>query len=388
VERQKKLAEDNFHKARSAVDTSLTTVSESRLINVPGLQPLRKELLESALQFYEGFLKQRSDDPGLQKDLAIAFAKVARITAEIGSKEKALDAYRQGLAIRNKLLAAEPNNVELQAEIAAQHHAVGRLQLQVGAVNESLTSLQQASEILRGVIPKSQDKAPLLARFAAIQNDIGAAYIQKSERLEAMSYYEAALKLQRQLVEENPKHPRIMELRYELANQINRAGELNRDIGLVTEASKLHGEALKILKALTASASAGELANELERALAGSHERIGDVHQANDLQADALHAYQEALALRQQLATANPAVTDYQSEVAQTCLAVATLQAGAGQADAAATSFQNGIQRQRAAVAAAPQVAEYSRLLGRLLTGQGQVQRQLGKPSETRKCYE
>src|SRR5207302_2163324 len=80
--------------------------------------------------------------------------------------------------------------------------------------------------------------------------------------------------------------------------------------------------------------------------------------------------------------------TDYQSEVAQTYLAVATLQAGAGQADAAATSYQNGVQRQRAAVAAAPQVAEYSRLLGRLLAGQGQVQRQLGKPADTKKCYE
>ena len=87
AERQKKLAEDHFHKARSAVDTSLTKVSESKLLNVPGLQPLRKELLESALQFYEGFLKQRSDDPGVQKDLAIAFAKVARITAEMQIKE-------------------------------------------------------------------------------------------------------------------------------------------------------------------------------------------------------------------------------------------------------------------------------------------------------------
>ena len=57
TERQRQLAqanfqkaEDNFRKAREAVDEYFTKVSESKLLNVPGLQPLRKDLLESARQ--------------------------------------------------------------------------------------------------------------------------------------------------------------------------------------------------------------------------------------------------------------------------------------------------------------------------------------------------
>jgi hypothetical protein len=61
-------AEENFRKARQAVDDYLTKVSESKLLNVPGLQPLRKELLDSARAYYEGFLRQRADDPGLRAE--------------------------------------------------------------------------------------------------------------------------------------------------------------------------------------------------------------------------------------------------------------------------------------------------------------------------------
>ena len=41
-------ADANFERARGAVDEFFTTVSQSKLIDVPGLQPLRKELLEAA----------------------------------------------------------------------------------------------------------------------------------------------------------------------------------------------------------------------------------------------------------------------------------------------------------------------------------------------------
>ena len=59
-------AKANLARARAAVDDYLTTISESRLLNspLPGLQPLRKELLITALRYYEDFVSRHQDDPG------------------------------------------------------------------------------------------------------------------------------------------------------------------------------------------------------------------------------------------------------------------------------------------------------------------------------------
>src|SRR5262249_35440233 len=48
INRERAKAEANFRQARAAVDEYFTTVSESKLLNVPGLLPLRKELLDAA----------------------------------------------------------------------------------------------------------------------------------------------------------------------------------------------------------------------------------------------------------------------------------------------------------------------------------------------------
>ena len=105
----------NLARARAAVDDYLTTISESRLLKspLPGLQPLRKELLTTALKYYEDFVSRHQDDPGLRADLAAAHLRVAEITDQIGSKEEALKAFQTALGMYESLgrsgrLAFEP----------------------------------------------------------------------------------------------------------------------------------------------------------------------------------------------------------------------------------------------------------------------------------------
>jgi serine/threonine-protein kinase len=384
--RQKKLAEENFGRALAAVDNSLTLVSESQLLNVPGLQPLRRQLLEAALRYYQGFLKQRANDRTLQKELATAYTRVARITAEIGSKEKALAAYQEALAIRRELLKGDPGNAALEADIAFHHQAVGRLHLKLRDTKAALKSLQTASAILQKVTPHSRDKLELLSGFASVHNDIGLVYLEKNAPLEAMGHYTAALQLQRRLVAENPRHPRLAELRFGLANQLNRMGGLHTDIGLYLPAIKLHTEALGILQDLVGARRADPRFNDWQRALAGCHESIGQARRLDGRPTAALEAYQEALPVREALARANPAVTDYQSDLAHTYFALGGLQAQTGKPAAAAASFQRAVERQRVVVLVAPRPAEH-RALSRYLARLGAAQRQQRQPAEALGSY-
>jgi serine/threonine-protein kinase len=72
VRQQKALAEANFRDARAAVDEYLTKISESRLLDVPRMEPLRKQLLETALAYYRKFVERHGHDPAVLSELGNA----------------------------------------------------------------------------------------------------------------------------------------------------------------------------------------------------------------------------------------------------------------------------------------------------------------------------
>ncbi len=117
AEAQRQLAEANFARTRGAVDDYLTKVSESQLLTVPGLQPLRRDLLQSALTFYQAFLKERGADPSIQAGLAAAFYRVGMIQRELGS-EKASESLKQAIVLYEALAQENPNDRELQHSLA------------------------------------------------------------------------------------------------------------------------------------------------------------------------------------------------------------------------------------------------------------------------------
>jgi eukaryotic-like serine/threonine-protein kinase len=99
AERQRARALANFGRARAAVDDYLNQISESQLKSVPGLQPLRRDLLRSALRFYEDFVKERGDDPTLKAGLAAAQLRLARIQHEMGAEPDAQDSLRLAMEL-------------------------------------------------------------------------------------------------------------------------------------------------------------------------------------------------------------------------------------------------------------------------------------------------
>ncbi len=62
AEQQRALADDNFREARAAVE-DLLRISDERLKDQAGLQPLRTELMKAAIDHYEPFLLQPIPDP-------------------------------------------------------------------------------------------------------------------------------------------------------------------------------------------------------------------------------------------------------------------------------------------------------------------------------------
>src|SRR5207253_2921942 len=75
-------AEAQFRLAKASVD-ELIQVSEQELLDRPDLENLRKRLLETALEYYQEFLKQRGDDPRARDDLEATKQRVEKILADL-----------------------------------------------------------------------------------------------------------------------------------------------------------------------------------------------------------------------------------------------------------------------------------------------------------------
>ncbi len=90
----------SFALARKAVDDSFTKVSESSLLNVPGLRPLRRDLLESALAFYEELIRRGGNDPSVLADLAATQARVGQIQSDLRATKGESGAAVRGGALR------------------------------------------------------------------------------------------------------------------------------------------------------------------------------------------------------------------------------------------------------------------------------------------------
>src|SRR5262249_51350705 len=116
-------AETNFAMARGAVDAYLTKVSENQLLKVSGLQPLRRDLLQSALTFYQDFLKEHGNDPALRAELAAAQLRLGRINLELGLRTEAKQALEAAAAGFESALESDPQNADLRAGLADALHA-------------------------------------------------------------------------------------------------------------------------------------------------------------------------------------------------------------------------------------------------------------------------
>ena len=113
-ESARKTAEENFQRTREAVDEFFTLVSQSTLFDVPGLQPLRKDLLEKALNYYREMAEKRGDDPSILAGLAVAHLRLAQVYHEVDRNDDAIAALEAGLDVAERLRRQHPN--------ASEHH--------------------------------------------------------------------------------------------------------------------------------------------------------------------------------------------------------------------------------------------------------------------------
>src|SRR5262249_44358358 len=122
---QRARAEAGEAQAKAAVDEFLTKVSADRLLKAPGSQALRRDLLRSALHFYQEFLKQHGNDPGLLADLAGVHLKLGTIQSDLGDGHDARRSFESAREIYQKLAAEKPADRAILSGLATTQFRIG-----------------------------------------------------------------------------------------------------------------------------------------------------------------------------------------------------------------------------------------------------------------------
>ncbi len=202
--KQSKAAEASFAHARKAVDESFSTVSENKLLNVPGLRTLRADLLGSAISFYEQFVKDHGDDPSLRRELLRTRLQVAGVLRELGRVKEATDAYNLITVGCVQDLVDRPDDLDVKLALA---DALSGSAEANSSENRSPADFRRVIGLREDVLEARPADVVIKARLAQAYNNLAESEPGASEKLSA---YERSVSLRLELAESSPEDPVLL----------------------------------------------------------------------------------------------------------------------------------------------------------------------------------
>jgi len=188
AEREAKRAKQSDRKAREAVDFMFTRTAE-QLRDVARMQQVRRELLERALKFYQGFLQHAATDPQVQYEAALAWRRVGAIYAELGNYDQVDAPYARAIeALRKLCAAATSGSTSLSQDPAGGAGRPGKL--------------AQADRFRMG----SKYKADLIRTFTQHALTLVAERFVDLKQRQAVAELDEALQLCQELLRESPNN--------------------------------------------------------------------------------------------------------------------------------------------------------------------------------------
>ena len=336
LERSRETAYENIEIARTTVDDLLTQVSEETLLQTPGMQPLRQELLDRALAYYQKFVDQRDARPELRAGLAEGYRRAGQIASDLGQREKGAALMARSIAIHRALFAEWPENPEKRWALARAYDELAKVQLLAGKLDDARNSLKEARAARKGLKEANPRDPELLDVMAS--NLAQTAYLEwYTDRRQALTTYQRAVRLREQIVSINPDWNGIQAKIAKLEVNI---GGLHTELDELDAAVEVLERATGRFRAELDTTPTNLLLNEdLAKALAN----LGSAHIAVDHPAAAAAAYREATQLFEKLAQANPAVAEYQRNFAQMAITEADFHRKQARPEAARPLLQKAI---------------------------------------------
>jgi serine/threonine protein kinase/tetratricopeptide (TPR) repeat protein len=389
-------AEANFQAARTAVDKYFTLVSSSQLGDMPGLELLRKQFLDTALEYYQGFIDRHTTERDLEAEVAAAHIRVAEITYLAGgSPDRWLPHLRDGVDIAERLIAEGRDTREVQLRLSGLYLGGDPPLMLTTTLERRLEKLRRVSAhgpITPGAASQTATICPLGGSREVLTSGEGAPKVTRPTsdgssvviEVAKMPYAEVRTYLQKELsvwekfIRDNPDVPDF------LNDMAGTCYYLATSYGIEDEAIKWCQRAIETWERL-----ARDYPKTLNyRAeLARAHQLRAYVLAETDRHAQAAESFDRARTIYQELSAQQPEKVLYKAWLGASYRSLAELQIKRKQLADAEENLHRAVEVQEKLFAEYPAICTYQEDLARTQLDLGDVLRKVDRPREAAAAY-
>jgi eukaryotic-like serine/threonine-protein kinase len=345
-------AERRFGEVRQLANSFVFEVHDS-IEKLPGSTPARSLIVQRGLKYLDSLAQDATGDRELQRELAAAYEKLGAVqytpsVAHLGDLSGAIESHRKAAALREALVAADPNNANYRRELLDSYWFLATL---LGGQGD----LPREFEMIRQQLPARHDlaiseKTDFLDRYnlAATYNYLGGISLIMGDVSGALANQQQALRIREELAALDPNRSRAqraLTISYEyLGVATERAGDVNAALDFQLRA-------LKLREALVA---ADPLNIDLRLMLIESHRYTGDVLFKLGEQQQAAEHYRKQLALNEELLAADPLNAQFRKNHSVALIKAGDVEAQAGHAAKALERYEQALRIREQLSATAP----------------------------------
>lgn len=346
------VSESRLEKALQVVDELFVRVSEDELLNEPGMQPLRRELLEKALKHYQYFLSESRDRGKVADEVAAAHYRVGLIQQLTGHADAAEKELEEARAQQEALLKQTPERVQRLKAYSDTLNALGSLFNAQHRPSDSMRMFVASAESRNRLADLTRDNLEYQRLACNAEMNLGVAKITQGELQDGLIAVRSAQDRRLKLLEDHPEDPK---LRRDLARGWYSLGKFELEQQDFESASEHFESAVSEFRKLLAKDSRSlNLRFDCSVAL-----RLLGVAQSELGEADrATSAYEEASRLAQKLYDSNPDVTAYKTQLAVLAMNLGSNYEARQDAARAEQSWQDALRLERELLVANPDDAD------------------------------
>jgi hypothetical protein len=373
-------AEEHYRLARDVVDRFGIRTAD-RLIDTPGTEEIRDDLIADTLGYYEEFVNRAQHDPQLRDELALAHYKSGVLAARLGRPEQADIAYRRAKTLLTTIVRERRGDIEARSRLALAHNNLGLLLVDQNKLAAARKEYEQAIALGEKLVKLAVGRTELVNHLSEAEANHGMLLFRLGQDEHARQAISKAIARLQPLVDEGRAGPRLVR---NLAICYNNYSHILRTSN-AEDAEQASRRAVDILQRLIGTYPNSDV---YQGDLALCYNNLATILSNRNELDEAVACYRHAAELQLQMARKAPSIVRHRSELAISLNNLGVVYCRQQLSDAADQSFQQARQVFETLADDYPHQLQYRSGLAALLNNQGLALVKADRPRDALPAYD